>query len=89
MSAIEINDPDAYLEYCETIHSRLAEEKIDWPNEFQKLSEKSDEKTSEVRKLEFCLFAYGKKKAKDRREEKKRAKLDLTVSASCTSHDAG
>jgi hypothetical protein len=65
MSAIEINDPDAYLEYCETIHSRLAEEKIDWPNEFQKLSEKSDEKTSEE------------------------AKLDLTVSASCTSHDAG
>jgi hypothetical protein len=84
-----INDPDIYLEYCETIHSHLAGGEIDWPKEIQKLSENSDGKASEVRKLELCLFAYGKKKAKDRREEKKLAKLALTASASCTSRDAG
>ena len=50
----KINDPATYLAYCEIIHLYLdANPKINWPKQLP-------EKLSDIRKMEFCLFAYGK-----------------------------
>jgi hypothetical protein len=51
----KINDPATYLDYCDAVHRRLdAGEPIVWPAQ---LGEKG---ISDVRKVEFCLYAYGK-----------------------------
>jgi hypothetical protein len=53
----KINDPATYLDYCDAVHRHLDEspEPIVWPAELR------DKEVSDVRKLEFCLYAYGKK----------------------------
>jgi hypothetical protein len=51
----KINDPATYLDYCGAVHRCLdAGAPIVWPAE---LREKG---ISDVRKVEFCLYAYGK-----------------------------
>ena len=52
----KVNDPATYLDYCDAIHRRLNDEKnlIRWQAELGK------QKISDVRKMEFCLYAYGK-----------------------------
>jgi hypothetical protein len=50
----KINDPPTYLAYCEAIHLYVGENpNLIWP-------EKIPDGTSNVRKMEFCLYAYGK-----------------------------
>ena len=51
----KINDPTTYLDYCDSVHRHLddAAKLIVWPAEFP-------ESLSNVRKIEFCLYAYGK-----------------------------
>jgi hypothetical protein len=52
--ASKINDPATYLAYCEAIHLFLDEKiEINWPN-------KLPNGISNVRKIEFCLYAHGK-----------------------------
>jgi len=50
----KINDPATYLDYCAEVHRRL-DEPIDWPSKLRGRDEISD-----IRKMEFCLYAYGK-----------------------------
>jgi hypothetical protein len=54
----KINDPETYLDYCDAVHRRLddIDRPVEWPAELREPKEISD-----VRKLEFCLYAYGKK----------------------------
>jgi len=54
----KVNDPATYLDYCDAVHRRLDDKTnpIDWHAELRKPKE-----LSAVRKLEFCLYAYGKK----------------------------
>ena len=52
--ASKINDPTTYLAYCEVIHRYLDENrKINWPKQLP-------EEISNIRKMEFCLYAFGK-----------------------------
>jgi hypothetical protein len=53
----KINDPGTYLDYCDAVHRRLDDsaKPVDWPAELRGPDEISD-----VRKLEVCLYAYGK-----------------------------
>jgi hypothetical protein len=57
----KINDPITYIDYCDAVHHRLDDKTkpVVWPTE---LRERSD--ISEVRKIEFCLYAYGKSRRK-------------------------
>ena len=54
----KINDPATYLDYCDAVHRRLDDiaKPVFWPAELREREEISD-----VRKMEFCLYAYGKK----------------------------
>jgi hypothetical protein len=50
----KINDPATYLAYCEAVHQYLGENpNSTWPN-------KIPDGISSIRKIEFCLYAYGK-----------------------------
>jgi hypothetical protein len=50
----KINDPATYLAYCKAIHLYLDKNpEINWPKQLP-------EGTSNIRKMEFCLYAYGK-----------------------------
>jgi hypothetical protein len=50
----KINDPDTYLAYCEAVHRYLDRNpELNWPNELP-------DGISDIRKMEFCLYAYGK-----------------------------
>jgi hypothetical protein len=53
----KINDPATYLDYCDAIHNRLDDtaKPVVWPMELRELKDVTD-----VRKMEFCLYAYGK-----------------------------
>ena len=52
----QINNPSNYMAYCDAVHQRLREP-VDWPS----FPANNDAQiVSDVRKLEFCLFAYGK-----------------------------
>ena len=57
-SSYKINDPCTYLDYCDAVHCRLDDKTkpIVWPAELRERK-----KISDVRKIEFCLYAYGKK----------------------------
>lgn len=70
-----VNDPDTYLEYCEVVHQYLANGAIDWGDNLRRLWTKSSDKTSDIRKLEFCLFAHGKHKGQLIQNERKLRKL--------------
>jgi hypothetical protein len=54
----QINNALNYRKYCDAIHDRLARP-IDWPILLAN-DETLSRKTTNVRKLEFCLFARGK-----------------------------
>jgi hypothetical protein len=50
----KINDPDTYIAYCEAVHRYLDNNpELRWPNELP-------DGISDIRKMEFCLYAYGK-----------------------------
>jgi CopG antitoxin of type II toxin-antitoxin system len=50
----KINDPDTYLAYCEAVHRYLDKNpELKWPSELP-------DGISDIRKMEFCLYAYGK-----------------------------
>jgi hypothetical protein len=53
----KINNPATYIDYCDAVHRWLDDtaKPITWPAEFQ-----GPKKISDVRKIEFCLYAYGK-----------------------------
>lgn len=50
----KINDKATYLTYCKVIHGYLEKNpNLNWPKELP-------DEVSAVRKMEFCLYAYGK-----------------------------
>jgi hypothetical protein len=51
----KIDDPATYLDYCDAVHSHLDDtaKPVVWPA-------KLPEGISDVRKMEVCLYAYGK-----------------------------
>lgn len=50
----KINNPDTYLAYCEAVHRYLDKNpELKWPSELP-------DGISDIRKVEFCLYAYGK-----------------------------
>jgi hypothetical protein len=50
----KIDDPDTYLAYCEAVHQYLDKNpELNWPSQLP-------DGISDVRKIEFCLYAYGK-----------------------------
>jgi hypothetical protein len=50
----KINDPATYLAYCEAVHLYLDKNpELNWPKELP-------DGISDIRKMEFCLYAYGR-----------------------------
>lgn len=57
----KIEDPETYIRYCEILNNY--EEPAAWPNEISEF----DPSVSKIRRLEFCLYAYGRHLGKERR----------------------
>jgi hypothetical protein len=56
----KINDPDTYLAYCEAVHRYLEKNpELNWPSQLP-------HGISDIRKMEFCLYAYGKSRKSHR-----------------------